>query len=148
MKRRILIIEDSKDDFAAILRALRSKARELDISVEHSWDGDEALAVLHGMVERGESGQLPHVILLDLNLPGTDGREVLLELKRDGALRAIPVVVLTTSINPQDIAECYDRGVNGYCVKGGYGASFTETIEAFRKFWLEAAVLPSGAPGS
>ncbi len=133
------IIEDSKEDFAAILRLLQSE----DLAIAHSWNGDDALASFQALIVDGKEQDLPQVILLDLNLPGTDGREILLELKADKVLRLIPVVVLTTSTNPKDIAECYSNGVNGYCTKGGDWATFTETIQAFKRFWLQTAILPN-----
>jgi CheY-like chemotaxis protein len=135
---RMWIIEDSKEDFTAILRTLKSDG----LSIAHSWNGDEALASFRALIADGKGRDLPQVILLDLNLPGTDGREILLELKADKVLRSIPVVVLTTSTNPSDVAECYNNGVNGYCTKGGDWATFTETIQAFKRFWLQAAILP------
>ncbi len=145
MQRRVLIIEDSKEDYAAILRALDCSAAE--VAIVHSSDGDSALEVLRDNSAHGETGRLPQVILLDLNLPGTDGRDILLELKNDDALKTIPVVVLTTSSNPNDISECYGRGANGYCVKGGDRATFVETIQAFKRFWLQTAALPTRIDG-
>jgi CheY-like chemotaxis protein len=142
LQRRVLVVEDSREDFAALVRALNKSGSDDGLTISHSWDGDEALDTLHALVESGEIGRLPQVILLDLNLPGSDGREVITELKTDAVLRLIPIVVLTTSTNPVDIAECYRKGVNGYCVKGGSGTTFIETVAAFKKFWLEAAVLP------
>jgi len=142
VQRRVLVVEDSREDFAALVRALNKGGTDDGLTISHSWDGDEALDTLHSLVEAGEIGRLPQVILLDLNLPGTDGREVIAELKSDELLRVIPIVVLTTSTNPFDIAECYSRGANGYCVKGGSGTTFVETVAAFKKFWLEAAELP------
>ena len=141
MQRLVLIIEDSKEDYAAILRALNCDSSE--VRIVHSLDGDAALANMRRDTERGELGRLPQLILLDLNLPGTDGREILLELKSDEQLKNIPVVVLTTSTNPRDIADCYGKGANVYCVKGGDGATFVETVQAFKRFWLEAAILPN-----
>ena len=140
MQRRILIVEDSQEDYAAILRALDCKTEEVHIT--RNSDGDTALETLRELVADGKIGRLPQVILLDLNLPGTDGREVLHELKSDELLRVIPIVVLTTSTNPRDVAYCYRSGVSGYCVKGGDRATFVETIGAFKRFWLEAVILP------
>ena len=143
MERRLLIIEDSKEDYAAILRALDCRADEVQIS--HSTDGDGALETLTDLATAGKIGKLPQIIVLDLNLPGTGGRDILVELKRDALLKIIPVVVLTTSTNPRDIADCYRNGVNGYCVKGGDRMTFVETMQAFKRFWLQAALLPNRA---
>jgi CheY-like chemotaxis protein len=137
----MMIIEDSTEDFEAILRALGTAGT--DANIVHSSDGDEALERMRSIASSDVADELPQVILLDLNLPGTDGRDILLEIKADERLRSIPVVVLTTSTNPRDVAECYGNGANGYCVKGSDRATFTETIHAIKQFWLEAAVLPS-----
>ena len=141
MEPRLLIVEDSKEDLAAILRALDCSAATAQIT--YSSTGDDALETLGALVADGKISRLPQIILLDLNLPGTDGREVLSELKSDRLLNVIPVVVLTTSTNPRDVAYCYRKGANGYCVKGGDRATFVETIQAFKRFWLQTAILPN-----
>ncbi len=141
----MLIIEDSREDYAAIIRALDCKIA--DVQISHISDGDTALDTLKEIATGGDIGRLPQIILLDLNLPGTDGREVLIELKADRLLKIIPIVVLTTSTNPRDVEYCYREGVNAYCVKGGDRTTFFETMQAFKRFWLEAAVIPNRADG-
>jgi len=79
---------------------------------------------------------------LDLNLPGTDGREVLAELKATPTLRRVPVVVLSTSSNPRDVAACYQSGVNSYMLKPVNFEKYTEQLGRLFEFWLGVAVLP------
>ena len=85
----------------------------------------------------------PGVILLDLNLPGTDGREVLQEVKADPDLRTIPVIVLTTSSDSVDIESCYHAGANTYLVKPVNISEFMVSMERLKDFWLELAILPT-----
>jgi CheY-like chemotaxis protein len=101
--------------------------------------------MLRALLRDGDAAQLPEVVLLDLNLPGTDGRTILGELKSDERLKLIPVVVLSTSTNPRDVADCYAKGVNGYCTKGGGRVSFDATISSITRFWFQTALLPNPA---
>jgi two-component system response regulator len=82
------------------------------------------------------------VILLDLNLPGTDGREVLEEIKRDADLTRIPVIVLTTSSDQRDIDRCYQAGANTYIQKPVDLESFFRAIAQLKEYWFEIAALP------
>src|SRR3712207_5755916 len=102
---QILLVEDSSTDALLIREALRQVAFEH--SLEVVTDGVAAL-------ERLRSGERPDLVLLDLNLPRKDGREVLAEVKSDPALQSIPVIVLTTSSSPPDIAFAYKNGANSY----------------------------------
>jgi two-component system response regulator len=82
------------------------------------------------------------LILLDLNLPGTDGREVLEEIKNDPKLRTIPVIVLTTSSDGEDIEKCYRAGANSYIQKPVDLDGFFAAIQRLKNFWFEVALLP------
>ena len=82
------------------------------------------------------------MILLDLNLPGTDGREVLEDIKGDAELQSIPVVVLTTSSDERDIEACYQAGANSYVQKPVNLDGFIEAIRRLKDYWLEIAILP------
>ncbi|MBS1212917.1 MAG: response regulator, partial [Proteobacteria bacterium] len=84
----------------------------------------------------------PIVILLDLNLPGTDGREVLAEIKQDERLRQIPVVVLTTSSDERDIERCYQMGANSYIKKPVDLEGFMRAIQLLKDYWFEIVILP------
>lgn len=140
----ILLVEDSPEDFEATVRAFRkSGLKNVLIRCE---DGDQALDYLH---RRGEytdpaSSPRPGVILLDLNLPGTDGRQVLSEVKTNESLRDIPVVVLTTSADERDITACYRAGANSYIQKPVDIDGFMKAIERLNGYWFEVVILPKG----
>ena len=138
----ILIVEDSDDDFIATTRAFK-KANLLN-PVQRCSNGDQALDYLYQRGEFSAPGNAPRpgMILLDLNLPGTDGREVLGIVKSDPHLRQIPVIVLTTSGAEQDIARCYDAGANSYVTKPVDLVGFVEAIARLKEYWLGVAVLP------
>jgi len=106
----ILLVEDSPEDFEATQRAFRKSG--LKNPLVRCEDGDQALDYLYRRGEYADPARSPRpgVVLLDLNLPGTDGRQVLSEIKGDERLRDIPVVVLTTSADERDITACYRAG--------------------------------------
>lgn len=137
----ILIIEDSAEDYEATVRAIQ-RANE-SIPLSHCVDGDDALDWLHRLGRyAGQQLPRPAFILLDLNLPGTDGREVLRTIKTDSLLADIPVVILTTSSNPLDIADCYRAGANTYIIKPVNLPLFYDAISCLVQYWLQVAVLP------
>jgi CheY-like chemotaxis protein len=140
----ILLVEDSPEDFEATLRAFRKSG--LKNSVVRCEDGDEALDYLHrrGKYADPDSSPRPGVILLDLNLPGTDGRQVLNEIKGSEHLRDIPVVVLTTSADERDITACYRAGANSYIQKPVDIDGFMKAIERLNGYWFEVVILPKG----
>ena len=140
----ILLVEDSPEDFEATVRAFnRSGLRNPIIRCE---DGDSALDYLHrrGPYASPEQAPRPGVILLDLNLPGTDGREVLQEIKGNEELRQIPVIVLTTSTDDRDVTACYQAGANSYIQKPVDMDGFIRAIERLNGYWFEVVVLPKG----
>ena len=141
----ILLVEDSPEDFEATVRALRKAG--LANPIRRCSDGDEALDYLF---ERGayvEPGHAPRpgIVLLDLNLPGTDGREVLEEIKRHDQLCSIPVIVLTTSTDERDIARCYHSGANSYIKKPVDLDGFIRAIQRLSDYWFEVVILPKEA---
>ena len=132
----ILLVEDNPDDLDLSLRALR-KAR-LANHIHVARDGAEAVDFLFGTgphagrnVENG-----PKVILLDLKLPKVDGIEVLRRVKGDPRTRTIPVVVLTSSKEQPDVAECYKLGVNSYIVKPVNFEGFAKSVADLGMYWL------------
>lgn len=140
--KTILIVEDSDDDFYATQRAFEKSG--LRNPIRRCTNGDQALDYLF---HRGEFAHLdaekaPGIILLDLNLPGTDGREVLRVLKADPQRRKIPVIVLTTSDALEDIDRCYEDGANSYVRKPVDMQGFVAAIARLREYWFEVAVLP------
>jgi CheY-like chemotaxis protein len=135
----ILLVEDSPEDFETTERAFRRSG--LKNPIFRCSDGDEALEFLF---RRGAHADAPRpgVILLDLNLPGTDGREVLAEIKADASLRQIPVVVLTTSADTRDVEACYQAGASSYIQKPVDLEGFMRAIERLNGYWFEVVILP------
>jgi CheY-like chemotaxis protein len=135
-------VEDSPEDFETTERALRKSG--LKNPIFRCADGDEALDFLHrrGRFVDPETSPRPGVILLDLNLPGTDGREVLNEVKTDPNLKQIPVIVLTTSKDDRDIEVCYRCGANSYIQKPVDLEGFMRAIERLNDYWFEVVILP------
>ena len=139
--RPILVVEDNAEDFAALSRVFRKHA--LQHPVLRCEDGDQALAYLQGYGRAaGWPPVLPALVLLDLNLPGTDGRAVLAALKQDPHLRAMPVVVFSTSSSQLDIEYCYQLGANSYLTKPIEYAAMEEKIQRTMQYWLETSELP------
>lgn len=139
----ILVVEDSDEDFEALLRVMR-KAADIEVPLTRCIDGDDALDFLHrqGRYAGRDAGSLPGLILLDLNLPGTDGREVLLEIKQHDLLKSVPVVVLTTSSNPRDVEACYRSGVNSYITKPTNIQTLKQAVQTLLNYWFKVALLP------
>lgn len=143
----VLMVEDSDEDFEAVRWAVRKLGRELPLL--RCADGDTALDWLRGEgAYAGQAPLWPALILLDLNLPGTDGREVLAELKQDPRLASIPVVVMTTSANPRDVRACYAQGANSYALKPVNFEKFVEQLRLLLDFWLGTALLPQPPVGA
>jgi chemotaxis family two-component system response regulator Rcp1 len=138
---QILLVEDSPSDVAMTLAALREGHIINDIHV--AGDGEIALDFLH---RRGKyrDAPRPDLILLDLNLPKKDGREVLAEVKADHDLRAIPVVVLTTSTAESDVLRSYTLHANSYVRKPLGFEQFLAVVQQIENFWLTLVRLSDG----
>ncbi len=138
----ILIVEDSDEDFEAVGRVMRKSA--VTNPLFRCTDGDDALDFLYrtGTYADPQTAPRPALILLDLNLPGTDGREVLEQIKQDEELKIIPVVVFTTSANPRDVEVCYRNGANGYILKPIDLNRFVELMRIVIDYWFRAIILP------
>ena len=137
----LLIVEDSDEDYETTLRTLKKIGAAATIS--RCVDGDDALDRLfrRGVYSALGTFPLPSLILLDLNLPATDGREVLELIKRDALLKVIPVVVLTTSANPKDVEVCYRHGANSYMLKPVNLQQFTYQIKLMYDYWFGVVLL-------
>ncbi|ADO75206.1 response regulator [Stigmatella aurantiaca] len=136
----ILLVEDNPGDVRLTIEALKEGKVRNNLSVAR--DGVEALAFLRreGIHEKASR---PDLILLDLNLPRKDGREVLEEIKQDASLRRIPVVVLTTSKAEEDILRTYDLHANCYINKPVDLEQFISVVRSIDDFWLSVVRLPS-----
>ena len=139
----LLLVEDNDDDYIAMMRALDQAG--INVPLFRCSNGDDALDYLNqsGRYLGQTNLPRPSLILLDLNLPGTDGREVLRTVKQDSQLASIPVIVMTTSSNPNDVIECYQHGANGYQVKTSNYEGFKREIRNTVHYWFETAVLPA-----
>lgn len=136
----ILLVEDSPADVRVTKRAFKKAG--LENPIEHCADGRRALNYL--LLSRRPSGTpKPSLVLLDLNLPGVDGREVLRTMKGDEAFRKIPVVVLSTSDDERDVQDCYDLGANSYLKKPHDLEGFVSAMQSLSDFWFKTAELPT-----
>lgn len=135
----LLVVEDSTEDFVALKRAFKGTAfKDKFVRCE---DGEEALDYLF-QVDPSSDKKLPDFILLDLNLPGTDGKEVLKAIKSRDVYRRIPVVILTTSSNQEDVDECYELGANSYMVKPMSFDDLKKKAHILEAYWLDISRLP------
>jgi two-component system, chemotaxis family, response regulator Rcp1 len=135
----ILLVEDNPGDVRLTRELFRDSRVRNHLSVAH--DGAEALAILHQQGPYANASR-PDLILLDLNLPRMDGRQVLVAVKSDEELRRIPVVVLTTSRADEDILESYDRHANCYLTKPLDLDEFAGVVRSIEDFWFKLAQLP------
>jgi CheY-like chemotaxis protein len=142
--KRILLVEDSINDVELILTSLAQNHLGNEVVVVR--DGEEALDYLYrrGMYRLRREGN-PVVVLLDLKLPKVNGIEVLAELKTHPVLRTVPVVVLTSSREEQDLASCYELGTNAYVVKPIDFHEFVDVIQGLGLFW---AIINEPPPGT
>lgn len=137
----ILMVEDSEDDYEATTRAFKKVS--LHNPVVWCRSGREALDLLKRQgVHRNANGSHPGLILLDLNMPGLDGRKTLRLIKEDDKLKRIPVIILTTSTDERDIQDCYQMGANTYVQKPVSFDGLIEAIKRLKAYWFEIALLP------
>lgn len=135
----ILLVEDNPADVRLVREALAEG--EVNAHLHWSSSGEEALHYLR----HTEAHAWPDLVLLDLNLPGLNGQEVLIAIKQDPALLHIPVVVLTSSANPVDVQAAYGQHANAYLVKPQDYDEFLALVGSIRNHWLTAVLLPRQA---
>ena len=138
----LLIIEDSRTDFVLLTKIL--KQLNFIHPIHHVVNGNEALDFLYrrGSYEELVTTTVPIAILLDLNLPGMGGKECLRIIKQDQVLKMIPIIILSSSDDPNDINYCYQHGANSYILKTTIMQDYRRTIEVFTR-WLDVSLLPS-----
>lgn len=136
---QILLVEDNEGDMILTMEALEGLKHQHIIS--RVKDGEQAI---HYLKKEGvfEQAVLPDLILLDINLPRLDGKEVLTFIKQSISFKKIPVIILSTSNSERDIEECYQQGANCYVVKPSDLDGYVQVIHAIESFWLNTVNLP------
>lgn len=140
----ILVIDDSPEDYQALQRCFTHLG--FSNPLVHCSEGEEALNLLDQTTApktQVASNLKPGCILLDLNMPGMDGRDILRSIKTHPKLKQVPVVVLSSSNDPEDITSCYRDGANSYMVKPPNFDGLVKSMEAFRNFWLDTVEHPA-----
>ncbi len=137
---QVLLVEDNQDDVELTLEALKDSKVRMDIHVVSN--GIQAMAFLRQEGDYADK-PFPDLVLLDLNLPLMDGREVLLEIRSDDRLTSVPVVVLTTSQNEADIDQAYRLHANCYITKPVDFEKFSDIVRQIEGFWLQLVKLPN-----
>ena len=142
----ILLVDDNEDEIDLARRAFARTSP--DVAVEVARDGQAALDYLFCASEKAkiDPAAMPRVVLLDLNMPGLSGLEVLRRLRADERTRRLPVVVLSSSAQLSDIANCYDHGANSYVRKPVDFARFVETAHHLHAYWVAVNESPLHAP--
>ena len=135
----ILLVEDSPSDAALTIEAL--KEGKIANKLTHVEDGVEAMDFLERRGKYANAAK-PDLIMLDLNLPRKDGREVLAEIKNDNNLKVIPIIVLTTSRSDADILKSYQLNANCYITKPVDFSHFIDVVKSIENFWLTVVTLP------
>lgn len=138
----ILLVEDDLGDQELTRRALAQG--EIDNELHIVNDGEEALDYLfrRGQFADPESSPRPDLVLLDLNMPKVDGKQVLEEIRKDKSLRRLSVVVLTTSSQEHDILLSYDLGIQSFITKPVDMKQFMEVVQTLKKYWFKTVALP------
>jgi two-component system response regulator len=142
----ILLVEDNIDDYDAAIRSF--KAAHLDNPVHWSRTGGDALDYLksEGTYAQSPSRELPGLILLDLNMPGLDGKAVLESTKQNPKLKKIPIIILTTSSDERDVQQCYELGASTYIQKPVSFDGLINAVQHLKDYWFGIAILPGGSP--
>ncbi|MDA0323876.1 MAG: response regulator [Verrucomicrobia bacterium] len=135
----LLVVEDNPAEVRLIEKLLLASGHKTRVTVAR--DGEKAMEYLHRHVGAIGAGR-PDLILLDLNLPKMSGSEVLVQIRAEQNLRNIPVVILTSSANPEDITRCYDQCVNSYITKPLEFSQYASVMETIMQFWMKTAQLP------
>jgi len=130
----LVVVEDSDEDFDTVVEAV--KRCELSIEVRRATTGEGGLTLL-----REVSSERPVIVLMDLNTPGTDGRDALTIIKSEAALMSVPVIVFSTSANPKDVGFCYAAGANAYHVKPVRYPDHLQLIVDLVRYWFSRVTL-------
>jgi len=134
----LVVVEDSDEDFDTVAEAVKRSG--VTAEVRRATTGEAGLALLRELAP-----DRPVLVLMDLNTPGIDGREALAALKTDPALKAIPVIVFSTSANPKDVGFCYAAGANAYHVKPVQYPDHLQLVIDLVNYWCGRVALPAAA---
>jgi two-component system response regulator len=139
----ILVVDDNEDDYEALVRAFKKVG--LANPVFLCTTGQMAMDFLNheGAFKEAGKADKPVLILLDLNMPGMDGLQVLQHVRENAALQRIPVVIWTTSSNEKDIEACYQAGANAYMQKPVSFDALAESVKRLKEYWFGAVLLPT-----
>jgi CheY-like chemotaxis protein len=134
----LLVLEDSDEDFDTVMSAARDA--KLPYEIRRAVTGDDCMRLLtqppEGCADR------PLLVILDLNTPQGDGRQALQTLRRDKRFQTLPIIILSSSGNPQDLEFCYGEGANAYHTKPVHYPAHLQTLRQIFDYWLEGVVLP------
>ncbi|MDP6183041.1 MAG: response regulator [Gammaproteobacteria bacterium] len=140
MQKRILLVEDNPGDAVLLKEAFITAG--IDQNIEVATNGERALGVLSNYADL-DADERADLVLLDLNLPGLDGKEVLNSIRSNHELHTLPVIVLSSSSAPSDITEAYDLKANAYVVKPTEMSGYLDLAKTLSEFWLDLARLPN-----
>ena len=141
--RTILLVEDNPADQEIVRRSVKKMEPGIDLHVVH--DGEQAIDYLFHRGDYGDSikNPTPAIVLLDLNLPRRSGKDVLREVRRNATLKHMPIIVLTTSRNEDDIRESYELGCNCFLIKPSPFHDCVDMVRSTCHYWLDVATLPN-----
>lgn len=139
--KNIIMIDDNQDDYEILIRGFKSIGFEEDIT----WfkKAKDAIDYFEILIRNPESRNLPYLIILDLNMPGLDGRNMLTLIKSNKYLKSIPTIILSTSADKQDVSFCYENGANTYFQKPLRYQKLQEICESIKKYWTNATMIDS-----
>ena len=137
----ILLVEDDEDDRTIFLRAAERSSMRAKVQVASN--GEEALAHLHGANGLLKSDRRTCVVLLDLNMPGMSGFDLLARIRGAREMKGLPVVVLTTSDNMEDVMKCYELGANSFITKPAQLDELIEVVSEIDRYWFSLVTLPT-----
>ena len=137
----IILVDDNPDDAEATQRSLLKN--KFDYPVKWLGSGEALIEHLNNLNHDGDMlAKFPLFVLLDLNMPGLDGKDVLRTLRMNQKYNLIPIIIFTTSNDPRDVSECYNLGANSFIQKPLSYEKLNSTVKALKDYWLEIALLP------
>ena len=136
----ILIAEDDTDDRFLLQTAFEENGYVDKLHFVEN--GVEVMDFLHNITTSGDATKMPHFILLDLNMPKKDGREVLKEIKNHAQYKKIPVIIFSTTNNEQEMRRCYELGANSYITKPNSFENLIKTVAVLRNYWIQTSKFP------